>query len=497
MEESDVLIPDANAIKEQYEGKNLTSTDTVKMLDYLVQSVYQSTPDHNSSPYACEFNGLAELSCPGQSSATRNPRADGKPIRSTTLAGLFVDALWATGGKSLTLDEMKAWYTSKDFEEMKDLGLNTVQLLIPTATFNPDDKMGVKDKEFLKELLAEIGSAKLEAVIALVGTGDELDAVTAAARFAASEPAVLALTLPSETTLDVFSMISSIRVQAPKLPVFIPMNLGSVGKISGEFDQNVYGSLSLSHTGTVADIASSESQEDRSKLFYHEATSCMARSPLEFSACFQELPLFVSTGFDLSIDDCVNQGIKSTFKDYGQCGRFEESIESNWWFDHRASLCARQLHAYERGLGWSFAAWKLYGLDSKDNLIDHPAQLLALKDVAKAGLLPDLSDTIPAQDACLNPPANDFVLGDDTLSPTMGPPPDCGNGWWNITTEKCDYWIPPTPAPTEPCPMCEDCQGSGVNPATSGFVGVLVGALVGALVMKFTSKRSQYDSIPN
>jgi hypothetical protein len=181
--------------------------------------------------------------------------------------------------------------------------------------------------------------------------------------------------------------------------------------------------------------ASSSSQEDRSKLFYHEATACMVRSPLEYTWCFQGMPVFLSSGFDLSIDDCILQG-KSTFKDYGQCDRFEETLESGWWMRHRTSYAARQLFAAERGLGWSFATWKLYTNDNV-GVLDEPAKLLSLQDVVKAGLFPSLDKKIPAHLACLNPPENDFILGDETLSPTMGPPPDCGNGWWNYTTEKC------------------------------------------------------------
>lgn len=184
-------------------------------------------------------------------------------------------------------------------------------------------------------------------------------------------------------------------------------------------------------------IASSNSQEDRSKLFYHEATACMIRSPLEYTVCFQEMPVFLSAGFDLSIDDCFNQDA-STFKDYGQCGRFNETLDSGWWMRHRKSYAARQLFASERGLGWSFATWKLYD-DDNVGIIDTPAKLLSLQDVSEAGLFPDLDKDIPAHSACLNPPENDFVLGDETLAPTQGPPPDCGNGWWNATTDKCKY----------------------------------------------------------
>jgi hypothetical protein len=245
--------------------------------------------------------------------------------------------------------------------------------------------------------------------------------------------------------------------------------------------------------------ASSSSQEDRSKLFYHEATACMIRSPLEYTACFQEMPVFLSSGFDLSIDDCFNKDA-STFKNYGQCDRFDETIESGWWMRHRASYAARQLFAAERGLGWSFATWKLYDEDNV-GVIDSPAKLLSLKNVEEAGLFPNLDNDIPAHSACLNPPENDFVLGDETLAPTLAPPPDCGNGWWNYTTEKCDYWIPPPPptmSPTEPCPECECAAGDTMSFAWAGIGGAAIMlAIAIAYGMVTKNKRNEYSAIPN
>ena len=495
-----VTLNDANSIKEQYVGGNITATQTLDVLEFLVESVYHSTPDKSTSVYACDFNGLAGLSC--EDTPVRSPRTDGEPIRSVTLAGMFVDALWATGGEPLTLSEMKHWYSLKDFKKIKDLGLNTVQILVPTAALNQDDKRGVKVKYMLEDLLADIDTAGLDAIVALIGTADELDLVVAAAEYASNQDTILALTLPSHTSVDVKTMIDAIRVQAPELPLFVPLNLDDLIKMNEEFDDQVYGSLEMSHSATVADVASSNSQEDRSKLFYHEAISCMARSPLEFGACFQQMPIFLGSGFDLSIDDCVNADLVPFFNDYGQCGRFNETIDSGWWKRHRASFGARQVYAYERGLGWSFAAWKLYG-EEDIGVIDRPAKLLSLKDVAAAGLFPNLDKNIPAQEACLNPPENDFALGDATLAPTMAPPPDCGNGWWNYTTEKCDYWIPPPPptlSPTVACPVCEDQQGHAHKlPFASGVMGAIIGAVIGGAIVKFgfPNKRRDYEPIPN
>jgi hypothetical protein len=502
----DVVIDNANAIKEQYMGDNVTATGTLQMLDLLVQSVYHSTPDKAITPYACEFNGLAKLDCEATGLDVGSPRKDGSPIRSVTLAGIFIPALWATHGKPLSLKEAKHWYGLQDFMDIKSLGLNTVQIPVPTAAFTAKDEYGARVKEVLDALLENVQTAGLQAILSLVSSGDEQEAVVAAAQYASEKPMVLAMSLPSGMTLYTKTLVAAIRVEALALPIFIPTNAGNLIKMNAEFDSNVYGSLEAPHSVFVADIASSTSEDDRSKLFYHEATSCMARSPMEYSACFQKMPIFLSSGFDLSVDDCINKNITTDFKDYGQCDRFSETTESGWWFRHRQSFAARQLFAYERGLGWSFATWKLFN-NKNVGEIDTPAKLLSLQDVAAAGLFPDLDDPIPAEVACLNPPKTDFVLGDDTLSPTMGPLPDCGNGWWNATTTQCDYWIPPpdpTSSPTVSCPVCVECLM--LDPAQSsmalvevGLAGALGGALVVAALFKWCSpnRRSEYSAIPN
>ena len=501
-----VVLNDANSIKEQYVAGNVTATDTVKLLNFLVQSVYDSTPNQASTPYACEINGLAKLHC--GSEGTRSPRTDGEPIRAASLAGVFIPALWATGGETLSLKQAKAWYTIEDFKEMKKLGLNTVQIAVPTSAFISTDMAGTEIKVILDGILADVKSAGLKAIINVVATGDEVDAVVSAGKYASSKDSVvLGLELPAEMSVDVKTLIDGIRVYAPVFPIFVPVGEGDLTKLNLDFDENVYASLHTSHSTSVADVASSVSQEDRSKMFYHEATSCMARSLLEYASCFKKTPVFVSSGFDLAIDDCAFKDMNIDFKDYGQCGRFDETISSGWWQRHRQSLAARQLFAYEQGLGWSFAAWKLYGEEDEAGVIDEPVKLLSLKDVAAAGLFPDMTEAIPAESACLNPPEPDFALGDDTLAPTMGPPPDCGNGWWNYTTSKCDYWIPPpdpTPAPTRACPVCDECEpwnggNSTTALATTGIVSSLATLFVVFIYFKTCgkTKKDEYQQIPH
>jgi hypothetical protein len=193
-------------------------------------------------------------------------------------------------------------------------------------------------------------------------------------------------------------------------------------------------------------------------------------------------------------------------------------------------LLARQLTSFERGLGWTYPAWKLYD-DDADSLgfLNTPAKLKSLKHVAAAGLLPSLFDSAPAQLACLNPPVADFALGDDTVAPTASPPPACDGGWYDFETKKCAYWVPPPPtgAPT-PCPempdaeVCPPCPkhatvcpepsalgaslavpGLGGNVHANSFLGGMITTLVVAgIVMKLVTTmsrrgRGSYTVVPD
>lgn len=452
-------------ITKKFADKNLTAAQAVKLLDFVVDSVYQSTPDVSMEPYACDVSGLVTLKCNiGKKS----------PIRAVSLAGVFTPALWATGGKRLYLDEAASFYSIKDFQDMKDLGLNTVQIPVPVKMFDENHEGAEAWKNLLLDTLHDIRKAGLDAILMLDATEsspeDIARPVENAAAFAAgynagySDDVIIAMVLPSVSD----ALMEGVSMTAPDLPIWMPIQGGDF-KTLGNYPLAAAASLEMSHTAVVADIASSTSEEDRAKLFYHENMACIARAPLEYSRCFQDMPVMVGSGFDLAIDDCHLKGISEKWHDYGQCDRFNETVDSPWWKEHRYSFAARQLFAYEQGLGWSFATWKLWSTDP-DNLgvLDEPAKLLALQEVVAAGLMPSFFDmdipieyplgnySSPVGLACLNPPAADFVMGDQTLAPTPAPPPNCGNGWWNFSTEKCDYWIPPTPAPTPPCPVCPE-----------------------------------------
>jgi hypothetical protein len=490
-----VIIKDANAIKDTYLMKNVTADETIQFLDYFIKMVYHSTPGKDADPYACNVNGLATLQC--------DPVNTIPTIRSATLAGLYVPALWATGGKTLTVKEQDEFYTRSDFEDMQKLGLNTVQIPVPVDAFLADPD---QIQSRLANLLHDIGKADLKAIIVLTGSDND-EAVAAAAHYATNHTSVFALTLPSAQS------ITAARAAEQALKIMVPVTQSDLPHLSFN-DPNIFAALNMDHSTSVADIASSTSEDDRGKLFYHEATACIGRSPLEFATCWKRVPVFVAKGFDLTIDNCVHKHDSAfTFVDYGQCGRFDETVGSGWWARHRKSFATRQIFSYEHGLGWSFAAWKLHG--DSGSAVDTPASLLALKNVAAAGLLPSLDGD--ARDdviqACLNGPEADFALGDKTLAPTMGPPPDCpNNGWWSYEKQACDYWVPPptdapTSLPTKAPIICPEvpppvvCPAPEIDKSTvalSAGAGCIVTLLLGIVLGKiFGGKRNGYSSIPD
>ena len=502
-------IPDSVSVTKYLATGNITSQQTVDVVDQYISAVYSSSGGTNDNPYGCEVNGLATLSnCPSPANTRKSLRADGDIVKSVTLAGAFVPDLWATGNKVLSMDEVKAFYTTRDFNEMVKLGVNTVQIPVPCDAFVTTGEVA----NTVSHLLDKIGKAGLSAILVLVEIPDPdgekeikadaiIQRIKSAATFASSNsPTIIALQIPSPLP----SLLSAVRSASSTLPVLVPTNKGQLKDLSFPPDSYLFAALDVGASTSIADVASSDSEGDRLKMFYHESITCIDRSPIEWLDCFRDMPVYVTEGFDLSVDDCIRRGQKG-FKNYGQCDRFNETIGSGWWERHRQSLASRQLFTYSKGLGWSFSGWKLFGDDGDDGKkgnIDSPAKLLCLRDVAAAGLMPSLSgigkSSLSA--ACLNGPKADFVMGDATFAPIPAPPPDCGYGWWNFTTKKCDYWIPPppTPSPTEkptmPCPSCKE-MGT-IELATAIVAGAVVALVLNWLVKKMCGRNEGYERLP-
>ena len=227
----------------------------------------------DGNPFACDANGLATLgNCNSDTGTPKSIRSDGDIVKSVTLAGAFVPALWATGGKELTMDEVKGMYRTKDFKDMIDLGVNTIQIPVPCDTFYQNGEVA----STVSKLLEKATSVGLSAIIVLVKAHDEKDVevtdemidrhVSAAAKYASTSSSVIALQLPSPTP----SLLGAIRAEAETLSVLVPTNTGTMDSLSFPPDSNLFAALDTAATTSVADVASSDSVGDRMKMFYRE-----------------------------------------------------------------------------------------------------------------------------------------------------------------------------------------------------------------------------------
>jgi len=501
-------VKDSAHFTQSFKTGELTAEQTVDIIDQYVSTVYQSSVGNSDNPYGCEVNGLAKLeNCPSTTDTPRSLRQDGDIVKSVTLAGAFVPEEWVTGGRVLSMEEVLDFYSYKEFKNMSKLGVNTVQIPVPCNAF-----IGVGEiADTITTMLKDVSKAGLNAILTLVETknADEQiitmtesvnDRITAAAKFANDAPAIIAIQLPSPLP----SLVSAARAASTTLPVLVPVNKGELASMGFPPDRFLFAALDVGASTSVADVASSDSEGDRMKMFYHENIVCIDRSPIEYLDCYRDMPVYVTSGFDLAVDNCINKDDEN-FEDYGQCNRFDETIGSGWWERHRQSLASRQLFTYSKGLGFSFSGWKLYGDDDDESIgkIDSPEKLLCLRDVAAAGLLPPI-DSIgnsTLNEACLNGPKADFAMGDKTLAPTPAPPPDCGNGWWNYTINDCSYWIPPppTPQPTAApfaCPSCETQPLSTKYMVSAALVGAVAALVLNWLVKKMFGRGDGYSSLP-
>lgn len=508
---ADFVIPDAANLTQSFAAGNISASATVNIVDAFVSAVYRSGSGRDDDPFGCDANGLATLgNCAARAADDARPRslrADGAVVRAVALPGAFVPATWATGGRVLSTDEVGEFYSSDDFREMADLGVNTVQIPVPCGAFSAEDDV----VDTLWKLLERADEAGLSAILALEmpeGTHLHLKRATG---FATDASNVIAIQLPSADP----NLLRAVRAVNGVVNVLVPTTKGELQSLSFPPDKHLFAALDVGASTSVADVASSDSEGDRMKMFYRkfprvlpeplfvasslltamtysvldESIACIDRSPIEWLDCFKDMPVYVTSGFDLAIDDCIYQDTRD-FKDYGQCDRFDETIASGWWKRHRLSLASRQMFAYSKGLGFAFSAWKLYGEDDDAvGVIDTPAKLLSLRDVAAAGLLPPLSSASDASTtgaACLNGPEPYFAMGDATLAPTPALH-DCGNGWWNATTEQCDYWVPPPRAPT---------PTNNMNLVEGAAGGAAVALVLAWIVKKVARKQEGYKTLP-
>ena len=489
----------------QFKAGNITADETIALLEQLNTAVFRSsgTAANAYDPYSCNLNGLSTYQhCPfvtadatelfhwnhhHETSHHSHDAPEELRIRGVALVGALVSAPWAGG--------LLTYTATDDFLRMRQAGLNTVLLPVPVddAHFWTPTHGRVLHEQKKKQaspsrnvhdlfdLLEMAQDAKLRVVLEFVGKEQEtldkykeimVQALSMVMKHHASQ-VLLGVQLPSlghesAALAGYAAWIAAARRVSSHLPLFVPVNIGQLAqlKVRGgdEKHHHIYTGLSMDHTTAIADIASSNSLDDRMKLYYHENVACTERAPIDYVACYKGQPALITAGFDAAIDNCAFQNDHTVpFVDYGQCSRWEETVGSPWWERHRQSFVVRQLASLEQGLGWIFAAWKVQD-DSTEppGVIATPAQLHSFTAVSAAGIFPNLHSYVAGQNdwddlpACLNPPLDDFILGDDTLAPVPAPPPDCGNGWWNYTIQDCSYWVPPPPPP--PCPVCELCN---------------------------------------
>lgn len=149
---------------------------------------------------------------------------------------------------------------------MASLGVNAVQIPVPCDAFASDGEV----VETVTRLLSSASDAGLSAVIVLLppaNGGDVTDEhVKAAAAYASRASSVVALQLPSASA----SLLSDVRSQDEKLAVLVPAGKGDIGRISLPPDANVFVAFDAGATSAVADVASSNSVDDRMKMFYRE-----------------------------------------------------------------------------------------------------------------------------------------------------------------------------------------------------------------------------------
>jgi hypothetical protein len=170
---------------QQLAAGNITGSQAMHILQQVTEAVYAASGSaaNEFDPYACNLGGLSKLAhCPfetqvypGDAPKATIWRSDGNVLRGVTLAGLFVPAPWATGGQALTVKEAQAWYTPNDFADMRNMGINTVVIPIPTTNafwldnhhHNRHDNTS-PSMQLLRSILGMVSNAKLQVILLLL-----------------------------------------------------------------------------------------------------------------------------------------------------------------------------------------------------------------------------------------------------------------------------------------------------------------------------------------
>jgi len=266
---------DANAVVRQFDGGNLTATEAVHVYDQYVEAVYASTPGSSKDPRACGAGGFAALTGSECISTTDSYKA-------VTLRGI---AGLDGAGHAVKMTP----HTSEDYDAMKALGLNSVRVPVKA------EDVASLDKIDMRVILAVYGDADVDlSDAALV----ECDASATKVRAAAAKAGVpVLLRVDSEEALRGYEGSDGVAYEISRLfsvSFFVPLTRRRRRGGSLEITPAVAARRSPLAAGrrrrtpsprapsvppaadaaTVVDVASSSPVEDRTKLFFHEATAC-------------------------------------------------------------------------------------------------------------------------------------------------------------------------------------------------------------------------------
>ena len=420
-------------------------------------------------------------------------------------------------------DHLNNFYAQSDFDAMKEYGLNTVRIPLGYWYFTELSRISAGPYILPEESIFDvhhpltrvIGYAKqssLSVILTLesvepneLAEGDSVSSATIATASAMAfyignilpsfgldnvillelnfpEPSARFDRLEEETT--VVQTLQRVREVHPTLPLMVlEKSYAPVSKFN-----NLFVNTKVFHGLEVSDVASDSSAADREKMFAHEKIACGFKAPLHFTTCMRA-PTLVGE-FSLAIDNCMpqvdpNYANYGTVKYYtkinvlrfiGQCDHIDERISSPWWNRHSKSFAMRQIDTFERELGWVFLTYKMDATAEQ-----HSSGIYwSFRKAVDNGLI----DMSQHADECLHVPAADFVLGDDTLSPTAEP-----QTWhWDAST--------PTSHPT----LVPGTTFSSIKDTKSFLYGLLAAAILFGfylLTRWFSPSRYTYTAVPD
>jgi glucan 1,3-beta-glucosidase len=444
-------------------------------LDQYFQAVFNSSDTKIAD--TCDFHGLAQLVCnvtrPGVQDIERGkPAINGTtdpvhpwhstpwvdllytrgeltpaPLRSVNIGGLFVLEPWITpdfhGKENLWSDDIKdqydfsqeagaaatlkehweTWYTQADFDNMAEMGLNSIRLPVGWWYFAED--AGLNKEPYLvptqkisdpnhpiTKIIEYANEAKLMVTIDLHGAPSSQNGLDNSGQRSLDEQVenwgdtwLYNQTALQDTTAILVSItkyINALNARGVQNVIMLelvnePWVFGDMSKVRDWYVdaatairavnatlpllihdafrheewswllhrfpfKNVFMDTHLYHAFNINDFASSDADCDKSKMIAHENLACRYGSMLRYKSCVS-LPAYTGE-WSLATDQCMPYLQGSTthanqFQDVGQCNNIEARVNDEWWNNHTKSFAMRQISRFEQELGWAFWTYKL------------------------------------------------------------------------------------------------------------------------------------------